>query len=108
VGFFQPILIFLNLLNIFLKQVLANYDPGPAGVETGLPRSSSCEILVKQKKTNKLDKEMNKIVTKCLYKSEPSKRGYIKRMHTIWNEEGLFELSEQKLSVQASAIRTIG
>ena len=39
-------------------------------------------------------KEMNKLVMKCYLKSDPSKRGYRKRMLAIWNEIGVFETTE--------------
>ena len=45
-------------------------------------------------------KEMNKIVMKCYYKSNPNVRGYRKMMHNIWKE--------QNLSGQARAIKTNG
>ena len=51
-------------------------------------------------------KELNK--QKCYIKSDPSKRGFRKRMFSICNELGVFELNEQKLAGQALAIRTNG
>ena len=53
-------------------------------------------------------KEMNKIVMKCYIKSNPQKRNYRKRMMNIWNEIGLFELTEQKLAGQALVIKERG
>ena len=52
--------------------------------------------------------KMIKIVMKCYFKSNPNVRGYRKRMHNIWIEEGLSKLSEQNLSGQARAIKTNG
>ena len=49
-----------------------------------------------------------KIVMRCFYRSEPTKRGYRKRMLSIWKELGVFEISEQRLADQARAIRTNG
>ena len=43
---------------------------------------------------------------KCYFKSEPSKRGYRKRMLTYWRELGVFSVSEQRLADQARAIKT--
>ena len=57
----------------------------------------------------KWTKELNNLVMKCFYKSTAPhlpKRNYRKRMLNIWNEIGLFELSEQKLAGQARAIKT--
>ena len=44
-----------------------------------------------RKRTSKTtwSKEVNKIVMKCFYNSEPSKRGYRKRMFAKWQEIGL-------------------
>ena len=50
-------------------------------------------------------KEVNKIVMKCFYKSEPSKRGYRKRMFAKWQEIGVFNVSEQRLADQVRAIK---
>ena len=51
-------------------------------------------------------KEVNKLVMKCYINRDPSKRGYRKRMMTIWREEGVFETAEQRLADQARATRT--
>ena len=49
-------------------------------------------------------KEVNMLVMKCFYFSEPMKRGYRKRMIQRWNEIGVFELTEQQLANQKRAI----
>ena len=56
----------------------------------------------------KWSKEVNKIVMRCFYKSEPNKRGYRKRMLEIWTDIGVFEVTEQRLADQSRAIRTNG
>ena len=33
----------------------------------------------------------------CYYLSEPGKKGYRKRMHAIWNQQGMFSVTEQRL-----------
>ena len=53
-------------------------------------------------------KEMNKIVMKCYIKSSPDRRRYRKRMIAIWSEEGICEITEQRLACQARAIKTNG
>ena len=53
-------------------------------------------------------KEVNKTVMRCFYQSDPTKRGYRKRMMTIWREIGLFDVTEQRLADQTRAIRTNG
>ena len=41
----------------------------------------------------KWTKELNKLVMKCYIKSDPSERGFRKRLFSIWNEIGVFELN---------------
>ena len=56
----------------------------------------------------KWTEELNKIVMKCYLKSDPKKRGFRKRMLTIWNDIGLFEVTEQQLAGQALCIKNRG
>ena len=55
---------------------------------------------------------MNERIQQTYYKmllfSDPNKRGFRKRMLMIWQDIGVFELSEQNLAGQALAIRTNG
>ena len=41
----------------------------------------------------------------CYYKSDPERRGYIRRMCKIWQERDLFQISEQRLSDQVRLIK---
>ena len=57
-------------------------------------------------------KEVSKLVMKCYIQSDPSKRGCLKRMVTIWAEKGVFETnysvvctSEQQLVNQAREVK---
>ena len=57
-------------------------------------------------------KVVNKLVMKCYIQSDPGRRGCLKRMVTIWAEEGVFEThysvvctSEQQLVNQARAVK---
>ena len=52
----------------------------------------------------KWEKEVNKIVSECWIKSEPSKRKYRQRMKKMWDEIGVFPVTEQRLADQASQI----
>ena len=52
-----------------------------------------------------MGKGSNKIVIECWIKSEPSKRKYQQRMKKIWNEIGVFPVTEQRLADQAKKIR---
>lgn len=56
----------------------------------------------------KWKKPMNKVVMKCYIRSDPSIRGYKKKMWAIWNEEVTLEISEQRLVDQARTIKTNG
>ena len=51
-------------------------------------------------------KEINKLVIRCFFQSEPMRRGYRKRMLAIWREIGVFDVTEQRLADQSRAIRT--
>ena len=53
----------------------------------------------------KWEKEVNKIVIECWIKSEPSKRKYRQGMKKIWDEIGVFPVTEQRLADQARQIR---
>ena len=47
----------------------------------------------------------NKIVMECYLLSDPKIRGYRRRMLSLWQQKGMFWVSEQKLVVQVNAIR---
>ena len=49
----------------------------------------------------KWSKEVNKIVMRSFFKSEPNKRGYRKKMLEIWKDIGVFEVTEQRLADQS-------
>ena len=42
---------------------------------------------------------------RCFYQSDPTRRGYQKRMIAIWREIGTFEITEQRLVYHARVIR---
>ena len=52
-----------------------------------------------------MEKE-NKLVMRCFYQSDPTRRGYQKRMIAIWREIGTFEITEQRLANQVGVIST--
>ena len=62
----------------------------------------------------KWDKEVNKVVMECFYRSRPFNeegkpiRGYRQRMFREWKDRGMFETTEQRLYDQARAIRKNG
>ena len=51
-------------------------------------------------------KEVNKLVMRCFYQSDPTRKGYRKRMIAIWREIGTSEITEQRLVDPARVIRT--
>ena len=56
-------------------------------------------------KRRKWTSQENKIVTECYLLSEPKIRGYRKRMLSLWQQKGMFWVSEQRLVDQANTIR---
>ena len=62
----------------------------------------------------KWNKEVNKVVMECFYRSKPFHeeeklaRGYRQRMFREWKDRGLFESTEQRVCDQARAIRKNG
>ena len=71
-------------------------DPAPAGHHQATGRTNQ---------RMKWEKEVSKIVIECWIKSEPSKRKHRQRMKKIWNEMGVFPVTEQRLADQARQIR---
>ena len=51
------------------------------------------------------NKEVNKLIMRCFIESNPSTRGYSKRMLAIWKEIGVFDVTEQRLADQVRAIK---
>ena len=70
--------------------------PAPAGRHQATGRTNQ---------RMKWEKEINKIVTECWVTSEPSKRKYRQRMKKIWDEIGVFPVTEQRLADQARQIQ---
>ena len=62
----------------------------------------------------KWNKEVNKIVMECFYRSRPFDeegkpiRGYRQRMFREWKDRGMFNSTEQRVCDQARAIRKNG
>ena len=44
-------------------------------------------------------------MTRCFYQSDPTRRGYQKRMISIWREIGTFEITEQRPLGQARVVK---
>ena len=56
-------------------------------------------------KRRKWTSQENKIVMECYLLSEPKIRGHRKRMLSLWQQKGMFWVSEQRLVDQANTIR---
>ena len=56
-------------------------------------------------KRRKWTSQENKIVMECYLLSEPKIRGYRKGMLSLWQQKGMFWVSEQRLVDQANTIR---
>ena len=52
----------------------------------------------------KWSQEENRVVMQCYYRSEYQRNGYRKRMHVVWNEMGMFNVTEQRLVDQKNNI----
>ena len=71
------------------------------------PASAGRHQATDQTKENmKCEKAVNKIVTECWIRSEPLKRKYTQRMKKIWDEIGVFPVTEQSLADQARQLWT--
>ena len=71
-------------------------------VEREEERDPEVEMMVRRGWT----KDVNKLVMRCFYQSDPTKYWYRKRMIAIWREIGTSEITEWRLVYQARVIRT--
>ena len=71
-------------------------------MERAEERDPEVEMMVRRRWT----KEENKLVMRCFYQNDPTRRGYQKRMIAIWREIGTFEITEQRLANQVGVIST--
>ena len=53
----------------------------------------------------KWSKDDNRIAMECFIRSKPENRGYRRRMISIWQDRGMFEISEQRLADQVKQIK---
>ena len=70
-------------------------------VEREEKRDPETEIMVRRRRA----KEENKLLMRYFQQGDPIRRGYRKRMITIWREIGTFEIIEQRLVDQVRVIR---
>ena len=63
-------------------------------------RSGRCAV-----NRRKWSKDDNRIAMKRFMRSKPENRGYRRRMISIWQDRGMFEISEQRLADQVKQIK---
>ena len=68
-------------------------------------RTEGAEGPVHTRQRREWTKELNKLLMECYLSSEPTKRGFRKRMLNVWNERGLFIATEQQLAGQVRCIK---
>ena len=71
-------------------------------VEREEERHPGVEMIVRR-----CTKEINKLVMRCFYQSNPTRRGY-QQMIAIRRDIGIFEVAEQRLVDQARVLKTNG
>ena len=69
------------------KKKGAKTDNKVVHVEREEKRDPQVEMMVRRRWT----KEENKLVMRCYYQSNPTRKGYRKQMIAIWREIGTFE-----------------
>ena len=70
-------------------------DKGVVHVEREEVRNPEFELMVMRRWA----KEVSKLVIRCFYQIDPTRRGYQKRMIAIWREIGIFEITEQRFEL---------
>ena len=73
-----------------------------AHVEREEERNPEVEMMVRRRWT----KDENRLVMRCFYQSNPTRRGYHKPMTAIWREIGTFEITKKRLVDQVRVVRT--
>ena len=74
----------------------------PIGEQDGLV----CHLTTADRRTTrrKWSQAENRVVIQCYYRIEYGRNGYRKRMHVIWNEMGMFNVTEQRLVDQKNNV----
>jgi hypothetical protein len=76
-------------------------------IQTNCTEGAECnaEGAVHTTERREWTKEFNKLLMEYHLRSEPTKRGFRKRMLAIWNDSGLFSATEQQLAGQVRCIK---
>ena len=103
------------------QEYFRDKDFNGAGTESEGPSSGRCSVakqrrpgrqpVTAEKLRRKWSKEINVIIMECYFQRKPTDengvpiRGYRQRMYRAWQERGIFPSREQRITVQARAIR---
>ena len=71
-------------------------------VEIEEERDPEVELMVRKR----WKKEVNKLLIRCFYQSDSTRREYRKQVIPIWRDIGTFEITDQRLVDRARVIRT--
>ena len=80
----------------------------PVPPQAGSGRQSATGITSTNEKRRGWTRANNINAMECYYRSQPEKRGYMKRMHQIWKDRGLFSTTDQRIADQVRVIKRIG
>ena len=82
---------------------LAEQEPssGRCSRQGNIGRHHAKPVISKRRKQTSQE---NEIVMECYLLSKPKIRGYIKRMLSLWQQKGMFWVSEQRLFDQANTV----
>ena len=76
-------------------------SPGRCPIETQRGPGRH-QTTARRRKWSQID---NRTAMECFYFSKPGKRGYRKRMHKLWMERSVFQVTKQRLVDQANQIQ---
>ena len=80
----------------------------PVPPQAGSGRQSATGITSTNEKRRGWTRANNINAMECYYRSQPEKRGYMKRMHQIWKDRGLFSTTDQRIADQVRVIKRSG
>ena len=88
------------------QQGLLGRQSATAKVDNEVREKINVSEVPRRKRTkHSWTKEENRKLWECYLRSKPKKRGYRKRMHGIWKQEGMKEVRKEKLCDQRRKIK---
>ena len=97
--------VYMKHCKVFIEHIEDKYKKTENKV-VHVEREEERDREVKMMVRRRLTKEVRKLVMRCFYQRDPTRRGYRKRMIAIWRDKETFEITEQRLVDQAKVIRT--